>query len=356
MGADPSPPLEAALAGDFDTHLQTLLLYGDKTSMAWSVESRMPFMDWRLVEFLAGVPAVYKIHDGWTKWLARSAMSGRLPDEVTWRRDKMGWAIPEPAWFDGRRGPLAAWLQQRIDASSFARDVAGQVGWDVHRAPLAQRVRLLNLAQWHRLYFEEPSRPAGRLGVAWRWADSMSHAAGQGRRVVHVTTVHPRDDIRIFRKECVSLARAGYEVIQVVGDGLGPALVDGRAHRGHRRTPVRQAGTHPSAACGRPGCGAIAAARNRPPARPRTAAGGRDLGPRRPASHLRRARRPAETDVDQAVDRSPAAPAAGRAGGDQREPPGQPTGRSGGRHAAHRCPVCPYRAAQRERQQLSVSR
>jgi glycosyltransferase involved in cell wall biosynthesis len=46
-------------------------------------------------------------------------------------------------------------------------------------------------------------------------------------RVVHVTTVHPRDDIRIFRKECVSLARAGYEVVQVVGDGRGDALVDG---------------------------------------------------------------------------------------------------------------------------------
>lgn len=47
------------------------------------------------------------------------------------------------------------------------------------------------------------------------------------RRIVHVTTVHPRDDIRIFRKECVSLARAGYEVIQVVGDGQGEAVVDG---------------------------------------------------------------------------------------------------------------------------------
>lgn len=46
-------------------------------------------------------------------------------------------------------------------------------------------------------------------------------------RVVHVTTVHPRDDIRIFHKECRSLARAGYEVIQVVGDGRGDAQVDG---------------------------------------------------------------------------------------------------------------------------------
>jgi glycosyltransferase involved in cell wall biosynthesis len=51
--------------------------------------------------------------------------------------------------------------------------------------------------------------------------------ASPRRPVVHLTTVHPRDDIRIFRKECVSLAQAGYEVVQVVGDGLGDAEVQG---------------------------------------------------------------------------------------------------------------------------------
>ena len=50
---------------------------------------------------------------------------------------------------------------------------------------------------------------------------------GRDQAVVHVTTVHPRDDIRIFRKECVSLAQAGYRVTQVVGDGRGDAEVEG---------------------------------------------------------------------------------------------------------------------------------
>lgn len=47
------------------------------------------------------------------------------------------------------------------------------------------------------------------------------------KRVAHLSTVHPRDDIRIFHKECVSLAHAGYDVMQLVGDGRGDAVVDG---------------------------------------------------------------------------------------------------------------------------------
>lgn len=161
MGSDPSLTLTEALRCDFLGNLRNLLLYADKTAMAWSVESRMPYMDFRLVEFLCAVPGAYKIHAGWTKWLGRAAMAGVLPDEVVWRRDKLGWPIPEAQWFGG---PLADWLDARIVSSAFVREVAAQAGQALSTAPLAVRLRALNLAQWHRLYFEEAGRPGRELG------------------------------------------------------------------------------------------------------------------------------------------------------------------------------------------------
>lgn len=162
MGSDPSLTLDEALRRDFLGNLANLLLYADKTAMAWSVESRMPYLDYRLVEFLCSVPGAYKIHAGWTKWLGRDAMAGALPDEVVWRRGKLGWPIPEEEWFGG---PLARWLAAQIGASAFVREVAARAGVAVlASAPFALRLRALNLARWHRLYFEETGRTGRRLG------------------------------------------------------------------------------------------------------------------------------------------------------------------------------------------------
>lgn len=158
MGSQPLRGVDEALRGDFDHALATLLHYADKSAMAWSVESRMPFMDVRLVEFLATVPAVYKLHGGWTKWLARAAMAPVLPPSVCWRRDKLGWPIPEAQWFSG---PLADWLAGQLAASPWAADQAARAG---ARPGLAARLRQLNLAVWHRLFFEEAGRPGRPLG------------------------------------------------------------------------------------------------------------------------------------------------------------------------------------------------
>lgn len=78
--------------------LPMLLHYEDRNSMAHSVESRVPFLDYRLVEFLNGLPSDFKISKGWTKRVLREAMQGILPEEVRLRKDKMGFVTAEEHW------------------------------------------------------------------------------------------------------------------------------------------------------------------------------------------------------------------------------------------------------------------
>jgi asparagine synthase (glutamine-hydrolysing) len=66
--------------------------------MAFSIESRVPFLDHRLVEFCINMPDDLKIHEGWTKYVIREAGRHDLPPEVTWRRKKLGFATPESKW------------------------------------------------------------------------------------------------------------------------------------------------------------------------------------------------------------------------------------------------------------------
>lgn len=80
------------------TNLQMLLRWEDRDSMAHSIESRVPFLDHRLVEFVLGLPDEFKLHRGITKRVQRAAMEGVLPEEVRDRTDKMGFVTPEESW------------------------------------------------------------------------------------------------------------------------------------------------------------------------------------------------------------------------------------------------------------------
>ncbi len=76
------------------TVLPILLHYADRNSMAHSVESRMPFLDNRLVEFTVNIPAEQKINGAMTKIILRDAMKDYLPEEVYHRTDKIGFSTP----------------------------------------------------------------------------------------------------------------------------------------------------------------------------------------------------------------------------------------------------------------------
>ncbi len=85
------------------THgLEELLRYADRNSMAHGREVRLPFLSHELVEFIFSLPSHFKIRQGWTKWLLRKTMEKRLPDEIAWRKDKVGFEPPQKSWMENK--------------------------------------------------------------------------------------------------------------------------------------------------------------------------------------------------------------------------------------------------------------
>jgi asparagine synthase (glutamine-hydrolysing) len=93
--------LDQMLYLDTKVYLHELLMKQDQMSMAASVESRVPFLDHKLVEYVASLPDSMKLRRVTTKVLLRKAMNGILPPEILTRR-KMGFPVPLGAWFRGR--------------------------------------------------------------------------------------------------------------------------------------------------------------------------------------------------------------------------------------------------------------
>jgi len=150
----PRTRLRAELrAGILTTSLPPLLRYEDRNSMAFSVEARTPFLDYRLVERAQALPSADLIRGGWTKAILREAMRGIVPESVLWRRDKLGFATPEVRWLREIAPQVREWLGResrlapRLDASAFGTWLAGS------DAELARRPglwRLLSAELWLR--------------------------------------------------------------------------------------------------------------------------------------------------------------------------------------------------------------
>ena len=112
MHTEPGTLLARRLWQDLSTDgLPALLRYEDRNSMAFGIEARVPFLDYRLVEFGLRLPDRLRINHGVTKYILRRAMRGRLPDAIVDRRDKLGFAAPQSAWLSEGRSDVADLLQ-----------------------------------------------------------------------------------------------------------------------------------------------------------------------------------------------------------------------------------------------------
>jgi asparagine synthase (glutamine-hydrolysing) len=95
--------------------LAHLLRYEDRNSMAFSVESRVPFLTPDLVTFVLSLPEEYLISDtGTSKYVFREAMRGLVPDAILDRRDKVGFETPEQAWIASQ----AEWVQHELESET----------------------------------------------------------------------------------------------------------------------------------------------------------------------------------------------------------------------------------------------
>jgi asparagine synthase (glutamine-hydrolysing) len=109
--------LDRLLYADIKTYLHELLMKQDQMSMAASLESRVPFLDHKLVEFTSSLPERLKLNRWTTKYVLRQSMKGVLPEQIL-TRPKMGFPVPIDAWF---RGPYAQVLDEYV-LSSRATD------------------------------------------------------------------------------------------------------------------------------------------------------------------------------------------------------------------------------------------
>ena len=101
------------------SQLPHLLKYEDRNSMANSIESRLPFLDYILVELSLNTNNSLKIKDGWTKFILRKAAETILPKEIVWRKAKLGFNAPEKTWTKEFENEMIKEIQQSEILNNF---------------------------------------------------------------------------------------------------------------------------------------------------------------------------------------------------------------------------------------------
>lgn len=146
--------LDDTLSHSINFGLKRLLIIGDKNSMQFSIESRQPYIDYRLMEFLATVPEIYKMHNGWTKFIARLAFDGKLPNEIVWRKDKLGYPDPDQIWLMQNRNGCKDWADHQIITHSMFYDIDKDNLEIIFRRNFGMYIRLLSTAVWKKAFFK----------------------------------------------------------------------------------------------------------------------------------------------------------------------------------------------------------
>ena len=97
--------------------------------MAFSIEARNPFLDYRLVDYLYSTPFLYKIRNGWTKAILRDSMSGVIPKEIERRRTKLAFVAPIEKWINDNKSFYREELEKTINNFDSIFDIKKILNW-----------------------------------------------------------------------------------------------------------------------------------------------------------------------------------------------------------------------------------
>lgn len=147
----------------FYNSLPSLLRYEDKNSMHFSIEGRVPFLDFNLMKYIFSLPDKAIIKNGWNKSVLRRAFSNSLPSSISKRRNKIGFTTPEQEWFRSLTGEIYAILLSKsfADRKYFNRQEvleAFELFTEEKNDDTLLFWRLINLELWLRIFFDKEKR------------------------------------------------------------------------------------------------------------------------------------------------------------------------------------------------------
>lgn len=123
--------------------LPHLLKYADRNSMAWSIETRFPFVDHKVIETAIALKPSDKIKNGYTKYALRKTMDERMPDSITWRKNKIGFEAPAQKWAI----ILNNEINQKISESTILKELNLDINCDIKT-----RYMLYSIATWEKIF------------------------------------------------------------------------------------------------------------------------------------------------------------------------------------------------------------
>jgi asparagine synthase (glutamine-hydrolysing) len=165
------PPLEQMQWVDLQTYLPgDILVKADRATMAYSLESRSPWLDYRLAELAFQLPSSFKVNGRMGKYVFKRAMANYVPRSVI-ERKKMGFSVPLAEWFRTALKPVFETLVLCKDMQEFVSLREARRIWEEHQSRFHNHDKklwnLLMLGAWNRRHrlgrLVEPALAAGTL-------------------------------------------------------------------------------------------------------------------------------------------------------------------------------------------------